>query len=217
MHDVQSDSVGLLKQVMVMLLLQSAIHHRSRMRLYYWLRPRTHRAVKTAEEAGCELRPSPLVEGAVLAPGRSSKGGGALEFELPKTAETAAQTTENKKRETGLFENVRRAQPHTTENKKRETGLKKRETGSTTSAPETFVQWYSGDPKYARARRSSPLRAPRRSNRTAAGVCAPCPLRRSLLAFGSTPASRATRTPGTGTHGRVVATSSQLRATRSAV
>jgi hypothetical protein len=111
MHDVQSDSVGLLKQVMVMLLLQSAIHHRSRMRLYYWLRPRTHRAVKTAEEAGCELRPSPLVEGAVLAPGRSSKGGGALEFELPKTAETAAQTTENKKRETGL---------------------KKRETGSTT-------------------------------------------------------------------------------------
>ena len=93
MHDVQSDSVGLLKQVMVMLLLQSAIHHRSRMRLYYWLRPRTHRAVKTAEEAGCELRPSPLVEGAVLAPGRSSKGGGALEFELPKTAETAAQTT----------------------------------------------------------------------------------------------------------------------------
>jgi hypothetical protein len=196
MHDVQSDSVGLLKQVMVMLLLQSAIHHRSRMRLYYWLRPRTHRAVKTAEEAGCELRPSPLVEGAVLAPGRSSKGGGALEFELPKTAETAAQTTENKKRETGL---------------------KKRETGSTTSAPETFVQWYSGDPKYARARRSSPLRAPRRSNRTATGVCAPCPLRRSLLAFGSTPASRATRTPGTGTHGRVVATSSQLRATRSAV
>ena len=196
MHDVQSDSVGLLKQVMVMLLLQSAIHHRSRMRLYYWLRPRTHRAVKTAEEAGCELRPSPLVEGAVLAPGRSSKGGGALEFEMPKTAETAAQTTENKKRETGL---------------------KKRETGSTTSAHETFVQWYSGDPKYARARRSSPLRAPRRSNRTAAGVCAPCPLRRSLLAFGSTPASRATRTPGTGTHGRVVATSSQLRATRSAV
>jgi hypothetical protein len=196
MHDVQSDSVGLLKQVMVMLLLQSAIHHRSRMRLYYWLRPRTHRAVKTAEEAGCELRPSPLVDGAVLAPGRSSKGGGALEFEMPKTAETAAQTTENKKRETGL---------------------KKRETGSTTSAPETFVQWYSGDPKYARARRSSPLRAPRRSNRTAAGVCAPCPLRRSLLAFGSTPASSATRTPGTGTHGRVVATSSQLRATRSAV
>jgi hypothetical protein len=103
MHDVQSDSVGLLKQVMVMLLLQSAIHHGSRMRLYYWLRPTTHRAVKTAEEAGCELRPSPLVEGAVLAPGRSSKGGGALEFELPKTAETAAQTTENK--------NVRRAQP----------------------------------------------------------------------------------------------------------
>ena len=89
MHDVQSDSVGLLKQVMVMLLLQSAIHHRSRMRLYYWLRPRTHRAVRTAEEAGCELRPSPLAEGAVLAPGRSSKGGGALEFELPKTAETA--------------------------------------------------------------------------------------------------------------------------------
>jgi hypothetical protein len=89
MHDVQSDSVGLLKQVMVMLLLQSAIHHRSRMRLYYWLRPRTHRAVRTAEEAGCELRPSPLVEGAVPAPGRSSKGGGALEFELPKTAETA--------------------------------------------------------------------------------------------------------------------------------
>jgi hypothetical protein len=102
MHDVQSDSVGLLKQVMVMLLLQSAIHHGSRMRLYYWLRPTTHRAVKTAEEAGCELRPSPLVEWAVLAPGRSSKGGGALEFELPKTAETAAQTTENKKRETGL-------------------------------------------------------------------------------------------------------------------
>ena len=91
MHDVQSDSVGLLKQVMVMLLLQIAIHHRSRMRLYYWLRPTTHRAVKTAEEAGCELRPSPLVEGAVLAPGRSSKGGGALEFELPKTAETVAQ------------------------------------------------------------------------------------------------------------------------------
>jgi hypothetical protein len=96
MHDVQSDSVGLLKQVMVMLLLQSAIHHRSRMRLYYWLRPRTHRAVKTAEEAGCELRPSPLVEGAVLAPGRSSKGGGALEFELPKTAETAATRPKTK-------------------------------------------------------------------------------------------------------------------------
>ena len=89
MHDVQSDSVGLLKQVMVMLLLQSASHHRSRMRLYYCLRPRTHRAVRTAEKAGCELRPSPLVEGAVPAPGRSSKGGGALEFELPKTAETA--------------------------------------------------------------------------------------------------------------------------------
>ena len=122
-----------------MLLLQSAIHHRSRMRLYYWLRPRTHRAVKTAEEAGCELRPSPLVEGAVLAPGRSSKGGGALEFEMPKTAETAAQTTENKKRETGL---------------------KKRETGSTTSAPETFVQWYSaiqGTHEPAAVRRSERL------------------------------------------------------------
>ena len=32
------------------------------------------------------------------------------------------------------------------------------------------------------------------------GVCAPCPLCRSLLAFGSNPASRATRTPGTRTH-----------------
>jgi hypothetical protein len=41
MHDVQSDSVGLLKQVMVMLLLQSAIHHRSRMRLYYCDQGRT--------------------------------------------------------------------------------------------------------------------------------------------------------------------------------
>jgi hypothetical protein len=61
------------------------------------------------------------------------------------------------------------------------------------------------------------LRAPRRSPSTAVGVRAPCPLRRSLLAFGSNPASRATRTPGTGTHGLVVATSSQLRAARSAV
>jgi hypothetical protein len=167
MHDVQSDSVGLLKQVMVMLLLQSAIHHRSRMRLYYWLRPRTHRAVKTAEEAGCELRPSPLVEGAVLAPGRSSKGGGALEFELPKTAETAAQTTENKKRETGLFENVRRAQPHTTENKKRETGLKKRETGSTTSAPETL---FNGIPAIQSTHEPA---AVRRSERLVAALAPP--------------------------------------------
>jgi hypothetical protein len=106
MHDVQSDSVGLLKQVMVMLLLQSAIHHRSRMRLYYWLRPRTHRAVKTAEEAGCELRPSPLVEGAVPAPGRSSKGGGALEFELPKTAETQHKPLKTKTHQTSQLKTI---------------------------------------------------------------------------------------------------------------
>ena len=37
------------------------------------------------------------------------------------------------------------------------------------------------------SRRSSPLRAPRRSPSTAVGVRTPCPLRRSLLAFGIEP------------------------------
>ena len=126
-----------------------------------------------------------------------------LEFEHAKTAETACRVI--------FFLSIRRSVTQVLNWTERKHWTE-RKLSATFNGIRVFV-----DPKYARARRSSPLRAPRRSNRTAAGVCAPCPLRRSLLAFGSTPASRATRTPGTGTHGRVVATSSQLRATRSAV
>ena len=52
--------------MMLLQLLQSASHEHSRMRLYYCAHnPATgpHRAVWTAEEAACELRPSPLAEG----------------------------------------------------------------------------------------------------------------------------------------------------------
>ena len=51
--------------MMLLQLLQSASHEHSRMRLYYCAHnPATgpHRAVWTAEEAACELRPSPLAE-----------------------------------------------------------------------------------------------------------------------------------------------------------
>ena len=61
-----------------------------------------------------------------------------------------------------------------------------------------------------------PVESQRHSTSTAVGVRAPCPLRRSLLAFGIEPGQpRDARTPGTRTHGRVAARSTEPRATRS--
>ena len=56
-----------------------------------------------------------------------------------------------------------------------------------------FVQYQKGFHEWTKemlvheSRRGSPLRAARRSTSTAIGVRAPCPLRRSLLAFGIEP------------------------------
>ena len=158
---------------------------------------RTHRAVRTAEEAGCELRPSPLAEPE-----------GPVSWLLAAPRKAAAVSNFNcRKRPKWQIE-------------------------YTESCHKLFVQ---SARKYAslvtskvlsmaiiQGTHTSPAAA-RRSERLVAELAPPwvsarfCPLRRSLLAFGSNPASRATRTPGTRTHGRVVATSSQPRATRSAM
>ena len=81
---------------MVILLLQSASHHHSRMRLYYSARnPATKDAPCCVDgRGGCvrvEAEPTGRAA-AVPAHCRSSKGGGALEFELPKTAKQGFKT-----------------------------------------------------------------------------------------------------------------------------
>ena len=156
--------------VMLLLLLQSAGHHRSRMRLYY-------SAHNPAKDAPC------------CADGR----GGWVRVEAePQWQRGRCPGSRPLLDGRPALSNLNTLNGSLTQN----VGTNKKP-GPVTPG-HTLKTWLAinGDPKYAH----EPAAA-RRSERLAAALAPPwvsarlCPLRRSLLAFGSNPASRATRTP----------------------